>query len=287
MTAYFKEFTSRRESSKLQLTPEEIFSVYYHNFFDYPLNFSEIVRWKAGDIPNSYVEIDYKNGFYFIKGREGLIYKRILRERISQKKILIAQKASKLISSISTVKMIGITGSLAMGNATKESDIDLMIITKKGKLWTTRIVVYFLLKISGFSVRKPGEANQKNKLCLNIWLDESDMAWSIKVRNVYTAHEILQTIPIVNRGKTYENFIFKNKWALKYWPNAQKIKKLKDSSKYTKLRNLNIIDKFAYNLQFMYLKPKLTKETVSITKAVFHPRDLSKEMLKKIYLTQK
>ncbi len=287
MTAYFKEFPSSHESPILQLTPEEMFSVYYHNFFDYPLNFSEIVRWKAGEISNSYLEIDYNNGFYFIKGREGLIYKRALRERISQKKYLIAQKASKLISGIPAVKMIGVTGSLAMGNATKESDIDLMIITKKGKLWTTRIAVYILLKISGFSVRRPGETNQKNKLCLNIWLDESDMAWPIKARNVYTAHEILQTIPIVNKGKSYERFLFRNKWALRYWPNAQKIKVTKKSSKYTKLRNLNLINKLAYNLQYLYLKPKLTREEVGITKAIFHPRDLSKETLKKIYLTQK
>lgn len=287
MKSYLQGFSSNEESAFLRLTSEEEFSVYYHNIFDYPLSFSELIKWKAGNAPNLKVIVDYKNGHYFLKGREGLIYKRVLRKRISQKKRTIALKASKILSVLSAVKMIGITGSLAMSNAKKDSDIDLIIITKSGRLWSTRLMAYLLFKLANISVRKPGELNQKNKLCLNIWLDESNMTWPINERNVYTAHEILQIIPILNRGKIYEKFLYKNKWALKYWPNAQIIKKSLNSYKYTKPINLDFIDSIAYKLQYRYLKPKLTKEHVTFTKAVFHPRNLSEVTLKKILLTQK
>lgn len=287
MKPYLQEFSSNEKSASLKLASEEVFSVYYHNIFDYPLSFSELIKWKAGNVPNLNVDVDYKNGYYFLKGREGLVYKKVLRERISQKKQTIAFKASKTLSLVSAVKMIGITGSLAMSNAKKDSDIDLIIITKNGKLWSTRLITYLLFKLANISVRKPREPNQKNKLCLNIWLDESDMIWPKNERNVYTAHEILQITPILNRGEAYENFLYKNKWAFKYWPNAQIIRKPTYRYKYSKPINLDFIDNVAYKLQYRYLKPKLTKEHVTFTKAVFHPRNLSEITLKKIPLTQK
>ena len=284
---YSKSFSARKDSSVSNLSRGEMFSVFYHNLFEYPLTFSETIRWVAKNPPEIRVGIKYKNGYYFVEGEEGLIYKRALRERISQKKMLIAKKASRIISMIPSVKMLGITGSLAMNNATAGSDIDVIIITKRGKLWSTRFFTYLLLKILNIEVRKPGKSSQKDKLCMNMWLDETDLVWPTGKRNIYTAHEILQIIPIINRENTYERFLFKNKWSLKYWPNAQKIKNIKNTTKPAKLTKLPLIEHFFYKMQFLYLKPKMTKEYVSFSRAVFHPRDLSKEVAKNIYLTGK
>ena len=287
MTSHLREFSSKKELLPVKLSPEEIFSVYYHNIFEYPLVFTELIKWRANNVPNLNMEVDYKNGHYFLKGCEGLVYKRILRERISQKKRLIAKRACEILSILPSIRMIGITGSLAMSNAKKDSDIDLIIITKHGKLWSTRLAAYILLKLTNISIRKPGEINQKDKLCLNIWLDESDVAWPKKDQNVYTAHEILHIIPILNRMNTHEKFLYKNKWALRYWPNVLKINLKDDRLEYSKHMNLSFFELIFYNIQRYYLKSKLTNECVSFTRAVFHPRNLGQEIMKKIYLTQK
>ena len=59
-----------------------------------------------------------------------------------------------------------------------------------------------------------------------MWLDESDMVWQRKDRNIYTAHEIAQIVPLINKDKTYEKFLSHNRWILDFWPNAVKIRKL-------------------------------------------------------------
>ena len=298
------------------LTAEEAFSVFYHNIFDYPLDYSEIVRWTPQKPPKKHIKIDFKNGFYFISGREGLIYKREVRKRHSRKKIKIAEKASKIMSHIPFIKMVGITGSVAMNNATEDSDIDLIVITEQGRLWTSRLIVYILLNLLGFGLRIPKKIVQKDKLCLNIWLDENNLTWK-KERNYYTAHEILQVKPLINKDNMYEHWLFKNRWALKFWPNAIGDKKLiKIKATYSKPNNnfitvfkktpgvspcdeldadmsssltgnpvrengQGVIEKNTYKAQLWYMQKKMTREIVNPGYAFFHPNNLSKTIVKK------
>ena len=283
--SYLRDFTLKKNLPVESLSSSDRFSIFYHNIFKYPLTFSELFRWSAKNVPEVPPRIGCKNGYYFIEGSEGLIYKRAVRKRYSQNKTKIARKAAKLISLIPSIKMVGLTGSLAMENADKGGDIDLILITKNGKLWTSRIIVYTILKLFGFRLRSPLNSRQKDRLCLNIWLDETDLGWRKKERNFYTAHEILQTIPLVDKKGTFERFLSENKWALDFWPNAAEIRITKNNSSYTKQRRLNLIESLAYKAQLSYMKTKVTREIVKPTRAIFHPNDLSKEIIGKMPLT--
>ena len=273
---------NKSEVEKENLTEGERFSVLYHDIFDFPLTFSELIKWSSGVMPytSENPSIIYKNGYYFVAGRNGIIYKRILRKRISDKKMEIAKRAAKILSFISGVKMIAVTGSLAMGNSTDESDIDMMIITKKGSLWTTRLFAYFLIRLFNIHTRSPEDKAQKDKLCLNIWLDESDLSWLKKNRNVYSAHEIGQIKPLVNKNKTYEKFLSKNRWILKFWPNSVKFSKLGKNMENVKSRYgkypSGLFEKFCYWLQYQHMRSKITREVVTPTRALFHPQDWGK-----------
>ena len=81
-------------ANQARLAAGEKFSIIYHNLFDFPLNFSEIIKWSSHrsfcDYGGKVVKVAHKNGFYYLEGREGLIYKRTLRKRISVKKLEIA-----------------------------------------------------------------------------------------------------------------------------------------------------------------------------------------------------
>ncbi len=265
------------------LNSNEKSSVLYHDLFDYPLSFSDLIKWQLAKpiTIKKDLEVVNKRKFYFLKGREGLIYKRILRKRISTKKMKIAQKASKVLSFLPGIKMVAVTGSLAMENSSEESDIDLMVVTKKGGLWTTRLLSYFILSVMHFVLRSPNDRNQKDKLCLNVWLDENDLIWPKKDRNLYTAHEIAQIVPLVNKDGIYERFLFQNKWILNFWPNAVRIRNLKLKVKDFSQR-INPIEKLAFKLQYSYMKNKISREIVTPTRAIFHPQDLGKVVLGKL-----
>jgi predicted nucleotidyltransferase len=278
--------STNSEVTQSSLTDGEKLAVYYHNIFDFPLSLQELIKWKANEELGYLDEkaIIQKSGYFYVEGGDGLVYKRMLRERISAKKTLIAKKASRLISLLPTVKMVAITGSLAMKNSSSESDIDLMVITKGGTLWLTRLITYTLLKLTNFSVRKPGDSNEKDRLCLNIWLDEYDLLWNKGSRNLYTAHEIAQIYPLANKSKIYEKFLYKNRWILDYWPNAVKIGKLKSRDKKSSPLEKVLLpfEKAAYKFQVNHMRGKKTREVVAKTRALFHPQDWGSIVLNRL-----
>lgn len=275
-------------------------SLLYHNIFDYPLTSTELFIWSTGlkcQITNDKCQIINKNNFYFIKGRQNIVKTRLQNKKYSQKKLLIAKKASILISKIPTVLFVGVTGSLAMMNADKDSDIDLMIITKANTLWTTRLYCYIIIWLNGYKTRHPKSKLEKDKLCINLWLDESDLIWEKKDRNIYTAHEIAQIIPLINKQNIYEIFLQKNKWILDFWPNSVDAKYIGRSISYigkTKTQytirlhhyvgniRYTFIEKLAYTIQYWYMKSKISREIVTPTRAIFHPNDWGKVVLSKL-----
>ncbi len=261
-----------------KLSLGEKYSVLYHDVFDFPLTSEELVKWKhRGTHKVQNKKIIYKNDHFLITGKEINIRKRHVHHRESQKKLKIAFKASKAISIVPTVKVVALSGALAMNNASKDSDIDLLIVTSAGLLWVTRPMVYLILKLSSNEIRKPDDADEKDKLCLNLWMDESDLV--IKDQNDYTAHELAQLVPLVNKDKIFEKLLSNNKWILDYWPNSVEIKRYK----YIKKSYVNnLLNLFAYKLQKAYMNKKMTSEKVSLTRAFFHPRDWGLEIEKKL-----
>lgn len=268
------------------LTKGEELSVYYHNLFDYPLSIRDLVRWKANDKLNFSQKdtIIQRSGYYYTEGKDGLIFKRLLRKRVSNKKLLIAKKAANYLRFIPSIRMVAITGSLAMENSSPESDIDFLIITKKGSLWLTRILVYGILKLANIGVRKAADKHEEDRLCLNMWMDESDLVWPKQQRNLYSAHEIAQIKPLVDKMNTYDIFLQKNKWILDFWPNAVSISK---KSVFSPIKSkewsvLKLAESIAFRFQVKYMRGKITREVVSKTRGIFHPQDWSKIVLKNL-----
>jgi len=262
------------------LGEKEISSLIYHDIFDYPLAPLELIKWTAGkeiefkNLENT--KISTKNGFLFLNGKEGSTLKRLMRKRISKRKLEKAKKAARVLSFLPTIKMVAVTGALAMNNANEDSDIDFLMITKKGSLWTTRLFAMGLLKVFRIPRRKYGDKITKDKLCLNIWLDESDLAWGKNNRNIFTSHEISQIIPLVNKDQAYERFLSKNIWIADFWPNATsaKVEKRKKKKKIEKGGLVTmLIEPLMRRAQYWYMKNKITRETITPTRALFHPVD--------------
>ncbi len=275
----------------MELKSSEKRSIIYHSIFNYPLTETDLKKWTCKykfNFNQKKIQFKKVNGFCVLKGQEKNVKKRSNNEKYSKKKLVIAKKAAKLISKIPSVLFIGITGSLAMMNAKKESDIDFLIITKSGWLWVTRLLVYCFLNTTSYILRKPQSENERDALCLNMWLDENDLVWNKKDRNIYTAHEIAQIIPLYNKNKTYQKFLYLNRWILNYWPNSVNMPHAISRKFYAKKTirhtaySLKLLEKIAYFFQYQYMKNKITNEVVTPTRALFHPRNNSKFILEKM-----
>lgn len=268
-------------------------TILYSDIFRFPLTREELWRFLISDIPVTRKEfadalqhldgkIGYKDGYYFLPGNEGTIEKRKKYLPEVRKKLHIAKKAVFYLSHIPTIMFIGISGGLALENVTKEDDIDLFIIVKKGTLFTTRFWILALLEWKGFR-RKRQEQQSANKICVNLLLDETRLAWPQKKRDLYTAHEIAQIKPLYERGDTYQKFMESNTWVKKYLPNSMDEKYIfmgtSFAPNYYLLRvisfflTLPLFEKYMRKLQVDYMKKYRTTETVTKTLLAFHPYD--------------
>lgn len=266
-----------------RLSEKASITLLYHDIFDYPIKERELEKWApSGNLKLIKVKprIEFSREFYYLKDREEIIKRRIERENASRMKMKILSRAKPVFEGISDILMVGITGSLAMSAASGQSDIDLIIITKRKRLWGSRLRALLSLIKHKIAVRRAGVNKEGDKLCLNIWMDESDLI--INERNAYTAHELAQIVPLINRENAYERLLAANKWILDYWPNS-----VASSMKYV-AREKQIhstfyflhatFEKLAYLLQCLYMSRKITREVVTPTRAFFHPFDWSKKV---------
>lgn len=264
----------------------------YADIFDYPLKKSEVWRWLISPTSLSLPKIqvilkdltadktlETSGGYYFFPGREKIVKTREKREKQAQKKLEIAQNTADKLKRLPWIKMVGITGALAMDNADEDDDIDLMIITSPNRLWLTRLLIILLSPILGIQRRKPKDQEVKNKICFNLFLDENHL--KISPENLFSAHEVCQVKPILNKDQTYERFLFENRWVKKFLPNAIKINNSKSQVIYHS-RFFDLTEKLVFRIQYLYMKPKITQERISFHQAFFHPRDLSGEIEKKL-----
>lgn len=269
-------------------------SLQYHQLFDYPLNRRQVYLWlykkkaKKDEVYRKLKSLIRKNKvkkkekYYFLANKKNIIEKRKKREYFSSKKSKTARKYSHILAKIPFIKMIAVSGSLAMQNSDKNEDIDFFITTAKNRLWISRFLCILILELLG-KRRRPLDKKLKDKICLNLFLDQSSL--EITQKNAYTAHEICQIKPLVNKQKTYQQFIKSNNWVEEYWPNIYKELKKQNLLDKPGTKNvifktiLNFIDKLLFKIQFIYMRKKITNEKISYHAAFFHPQDRSNTIM--------
>lgn len=240
----------------------ELAAVVYADIFGYPLTVSEAKLWAI----------------------------RKVGEKYSLEKFNQATEIVNLLKLIPTIEAVFLTGSVAVKNAKKNADVDLMIITSSNTAWLTRGVVFLFLKI----IKK-----FKNPICPNIFLDLNHL--EIKEKNLYTAHEILQAKCLYDKNNIEKLWLQKNKWTEDYLPNAYKFNKanlpisnysMNTNQPMTKLDIgywilkfwilvIGFIEVFAFIFQYLCMKRKITNETMGWGYMFFHPNDVAGKILGK------
>jgi len=211
----------------------------YADVFGYPLISKELYRFLIADevfssvsfrkvftrinvnekrLPAGKAGIDTNGKYFFLRGRKGIVSLRKKREKWSQNKLQIAQKVAKWLKTIPFIKMVAVTGNLAMNNSDKDDDIDLLIITGKNRLWLTRFLTVLLVELVA-NRRRPGDKDVEDKICLNMFLAEDCLRVPEKEQDLFSAHEVCQLKPIWSKNNVYQEFITQNQWYQKFLPN--------------------------------------------------------------------
>jgi len=265
-------------------------AVCYGDIFDFPLVKKELIFWQVagGTGDCRMVRIEEKGGYFFLKGKKKLVKIRKGREKESVKKLLLAEKMGRLIFCFPTIKLVGISGNLAIGNSGKDDDIDFFIVTSGGTLWATRFFINLVFDLLGWR-RKPEDKIVRNKACFNFFLDEDNLKFDKRERNLFIAHEILQMRPLRTRGDIYSRFIRQNDWVEKYLPVAYK-KTVEEARKFKRENSFFallarflfvVVEKPLMSFQFFLMRKRKNKEKVGRGVVRFHPEDKKDWVLRK------
>jgi hypothetical protein len=209
---------------KLMIDPLEqaiLQTVVYADVFNYPLTLAEIERYLIG-ISASQAEvsgvirklqligiIQDTDGFYTLAGREHLVGLRRQRSITAGKLWPSAVRFGSWIARLPFVRMVAVTGALAVNNVTPEADIDYLLVTEPGRLWISRLLVIFIVRwAASFGVR----------LCPNYIISTNALVF--KEQDIYTAHDLAQMVPLAG-WETYTRLRTVNQWTNNFLPNSQ------------------------------------------------------------------
>ncbi len=119
-----------------------------------------------------------------------------------------AEVLGRRIGRLPFVRMVAVTGGLAVDSVADHDDIDFFIVVRPHRLWLTRLMIIVLGRVA---------ARKNIELCPNFIV--STRALEMDERSIYVARELAQMVVIVGRD-VCRSVRRVNAWMFEYLPNA-------------------------------------------------------------------
>jgi hypothetical protein len=197
-------------------------TILYADVFNFPLTLAEIHHYLIASSPSNTFAVEQAlmrsprlqeslvciDGYYVRAGRETLVATRQKRETASAALWSDALLYAGWMARLPFVRMVALTGALAVRNAVEGDDIDYILVTRERRVWLARAFAIIVVRLA----RRRGVL-----LCPNYVLSESALAQSR--RDIFIAHEMTQMIPLYGRD-LYRHMRAANTWVAEQLPNA-------------------------------------------------------------------
>ena len=204
-------------SSRLEQSILETFI--YADIFNYPLAVDEVVRYVT--VPAAPEEVQRaletgaadgwlvrSRGYFALPGRGDLIPLRERREIVARAKWARARRYTRWLATLPFVRMVAVTGTLAVNNVEAKDDIDVFVVTEPDRLWLCRALVIAVVRLA----RLGGD-----ELCPNYFVSERELVFH--EHNYFSAREVAQMVPLYGMT-TYRNVRASNSWVDDFLPQA-------------------------------------------------------------------
>ncbi|RPJ22630.1 MAG: hypothetical protein EHM33_23020 [Chloroflexi bacterium] len=228
----------------LDVSPENLLRSVFHTLayadvFDYPLTAPEVYRYLTS-IQASVEEVNQVladetlfsrvDEYFTLRGREQIVETRKRRTEIAHRMWTKAARYGRIIARLPFVRMVAVTGSLAMNNTDEGKDVDYMIVTAPDRLWTCRALVLLVARFAKL---------EGVNLCPNYLV--TTRAMELQEHSLYIAHELAQMIPLSGM-EIYSEMRRLNGWMSDYLPNALMVPEmphgLKRAGKHSRIQRI-------------------------------------------------
>ncbi len=233
----------------MQIEDAILATLAYYDGLDYPLSAFELYRYIINpkrlkphvesleaialtDIYEAVEEllgrgaIEEEHGFYFLKGRMGLSGLRLEREKISAQKWRRCLHRAYWLQLAPWIRGMFVSGSLALGTVSTESDFDILVLVEPGRLYLARLLLSGVASLIA-ARRTRYETTAPDKFCFNHYLTTD--ALNIKHESLYNAQTYAHLVPLAVSpalaGKFFAENLWINKYVYNFTPHQQTIRR--------------------------------------------------------------
>jgi hypothetical protein len=194
-------------------------SVLYASLFQYPLTLAQLRQTliESAQTPSQILatygasqalqaSVEYRDSFFFPRGRYDLIQTRRQREARSRRFLARHRPLLALISAMPYVRMVALSGSIAHLNLEGDGDLDLFIVTRGRHVWSVTVGVVLLAKLM----------RRRRSVCANFVVADSRLA--LEPQDLFTASQIVHLKPLVGPD-VLRQLVAANPFVGRFYPN--------------------------------------------------------------------
>lgn len=202
----------------------------YYDVLDMPLSADEAFRYLIKKPGNDILKfsriqeycdelarekkIAEREGRYYLFDREYLVPLKLERERLARRKWERTYRIMRWLRAVPFIKIVFASGSLSMNNTDEQSDLDIIIVARYGRIWLARLLTLFVLTVLG-ARRRQSDMVAPDKICPNHFI--TDASLEIPYRSLYTAQLYANLVPLIVRDRSLlEAFQSANTWVTEY-----------------------------------------------------------------------
>lgn len=198
-------------------------TIVYADIFHYPLTLQELHTFLIHHEAVSYAEVErtlhtsarlhallcQHDGLIALSTHQDIIALRQSRQQVAQRLRQKAERYGRWLAHIPFVRMVALTGALAMNNPAHErDDFDYLLVVTSGRVWLARAFAVLMVRV----VRLLG-----TELCPNYVLAMDKLPQTR--RDLYIAHEVAQMIPLYG-SDVYHAMLARNaEWVGAFLPH--------------------------------------------------------------------
>ncbi len=160
--------------------------------------------------------LDFQDNYFFVRGRSVHLIKRRRREDLTRDVLERYRKTLQWISLLPYTRLIALSGSSAHFNMSEEGDIDLFVITRGRRVWSTAVNILLVSRLLG----------SRQMVCFNYLVADTHLA--LQERDLFSANQLIHLRPLT--GKEWmKRLRTSNKWVEDIYPNSLPLKDTTES----------------------------------------------------------
>lgn len=207
-------------TSEQRLREAVLKTVLYGDIFSYPLTPREVHHYLIECLASASAvsrtldtlcaagALTTHSGYVALAGRGELVSLRQQRAAASARLWPLATRWAARLARLPFVRMIAVTGALAVDNVDERVDIDYLIVTTPGRLWLARALVIGVVRAA---------ERQQVRLCPNYLITTNHLHFT--PHTLFAAHDLVQMVPLYGQN-LYAEMVRRNDWQRRFLPQA-------------------------------------------------------------------